>query len=129
MDFAKIYPVKLALIFRSFDQKESNLLLYSTKESKTDTIWVQELAVLRKTYANLDVKVNQLLPIHSRNDGFKWLIQKDEHRYISFFLIKDKLVEELKILALRKRVCKLIKDQEELLLSTDPLLKVPRESV
>jgi hypothetical protein len=124
MDFSETYSVKIALIFRSFDEKESNLLLYSTQDSKKNKPLIQELAVLRKTYKNLEIKVNQLLPIHSRQENCKWLIQKDEHRYISFFLIQDKLVDELQVLTLRKRVCKLIKEQEELLLSTDELLKV-----
>ena len=124
MEFSQYYPVKMTLIFRTFDESESNLLLYSTLDSKKDKIWIQELAVLRKTYQDLGLKVNQLLPIHSRNEGYKWLIQKDEHRYISLVLIQDKLVDEMKILNLRKRVCKLIKEQEEVLLSPNPLLKV-----
>ena len=126
MDFTEHYSVKIALIFRSFDEKESNLLLYSTPDSKKNKSLIQELAVLRKTYKNLELKVNQLLPIHSRLETCKWLIQKDEHRYISFFLIQDKLVEELQVLSLRKRVCKQIREQEELLLSEDPNLKVEK---
>jgi stringent starvation protein B len=124
MEFAENYPVKIVLIFRSFDKTKSNLLLYSTVDAKTNNTWVQEMAVLRNTHEDISIKVQQLLPIHSREEGHKWLIQKDEHRYLSFILAVDSLVEEVQILELRKRVCREIREQEELLLSQNPLLKV-----
>ena len=129
MEFAEQYPIKIALIFRSFDPIKSNLLLYSTIDAKKNKTWIQEMAVLRNTHEDISVKVRQLLPIHSREEGYKWLIQKDEHRHLSFILIQENRVDEVKVLELRKKVCRQIKEQEEVLLSKNPLLKVSPHSM
>ena len=124
MEFIDKYPIQMFFIFKLLEDEDKNLLYYKTDKAKNDNIWMQELTVLRSTYPKLKLKVDQLVPIHSRHDDYKWFLLKDEYRFISFTLASSDDFSEGSMLHLRKIICQDLRDQEDVICSNNQLLKV-----
>ena len=118
------FPVKQVLIFKIVNQKPTDLFFYRTDDSKSKKSWMQELIIMRKNLPKLNLENNQLTPVHSREEFFKWYLLKDGLDYVSLILAYEKETSTDLVIHLHEFICQRIRKFETLFLNAAYNFKV-----
>ena len=118
------YPVKQVFILKMIDHEPSDLFFYRSDDCKNNKTWVQELVIMRKNLEKLNLVLNQLTPVHSREKFYKWYIMMDKFDYVSLILAYEKETSPDLIINLHEIVCQRVRKFEEIYLNAAYNFKV-----
>ena len=79
---------------------------------------------MRKNLTKLNLENNQLTPVHSREEFFKWYLLKDGLDYVSLILAYEKETSPDLVIHLHEFICQTVRQYETVFLNAAYNFKV-----